>query len=381
MAIRTIRETGLPPTAYYAPEYKVVVEGQELDPEVKGDVLDLKVVMDMDQMTSFEFTVSNWDDKSLSFKYSDTDLFNVGNRLQIKMGYPDRMVSMVVGQITTLSPKFPENGSPVMHITGLDGMLKLRDRKPLPNDTKKFVDMADWQIAEIIAKRNGLESYVTREGEVHPLVVQKNQDDASFLKERAARNDRDVFVLTDPDDGKDTLFFVKPLDGRTADRTRMFVFEWGKSLCNFNPSMKLERQVGKVTVRGWNSKTKQAIVFVAGPENLPGAKGKGTSGPDKAAETLKNKEEAVVDAPVSSEEEAKNLAISLLTERAYEYITGNGQVIGLPDLRPGDNVELANLGVRFSGPYYVKKVEHTLTQNGYLTNFEVRRVFDGGLKK
>src|SRR5262249_40835691 len=152
-----------------------------LDPETKGDVLDVKVVMDMDQMTSFEFTVSNWDDKSLSFKYSDTNLFNVGNRLQVQMGYTDRMVSMVVGQITNLAPKFPENGMPVMSITGLDGMLKLRDRKPLPNDTKKFEQMADWQIAEIIAQRNGLDTYLTREGETHPLVIQRNQEDATFL--------------------------------------------------------------------------------------------------------------------------------------------------------------------------------------------------------
>jgi phage protein D len=378
MALRTIRETGLPPTAYYAPNYKVVVEGQELDPEVKGDILDIKVVMDMDQMTSFEFTVSNWDDKTLSFKYSDTTLFNVGNRLQVQMGYTDRMLSMVVGQITNLSPKFPENGMPIMQITGLDGMLKLRDRKPLPSDTKKFESMADWQIAEIIAQRNGLEPYVTKEGETHDLVIQKNQDDATFLKERAARSDRDVFVLTDPDTGKDTLYFVRPLDGRTADRTRIFVFEWGKSLISFNPTLKLDRQVGKVTVRAWDPVSKQAIVFTAGPETLPGSSGGGASGPEVAADALKGKEEVVVDAPVSSEQEAKDLAISLLTERAYEFITGTGQVIGLPDLRPGDNVELAGLGKRFSGNYYVKKVEHTLDAKGYVTSFEVRRVFDGG---
>ena len=381
MAIRTIREAGLPTTAYYAPDYKVTVEGQELDPETKGDILDLKVVMDMDQMTSFEFNISNWDDKKLTFKYSDTSLFDVGNRLQVQMGYTDRMVSMVVGQITNLSPKFPENGTPTMHITGLDGMLKLRDRKPLASDTKKFEKMADWQIAEIIARRNNLKPRVTKQGQTHKLVIQKNQDDATFLKERAARSDRDLFVLTDPDTGEDSLYFVKPLDGRTADRTRIFVFEWGKSLINFNPTMKLDRQVGKVTVHGWNAEKKQAIVFTAGPESLPGAKAGGTSGPEAAEAAMKGKEEVVVDAPVSSEEEAKDLAIALLTERAYEFITGQGQVIGLPDLRPGDNVELAELGKRFSGVYYVKKVEHTLNQNGYLTSFDVRRVYDGGKKK
>ena len=88
----------------------------------------------------------------------------------------------------------------------------------------------------------------------------------------------------------------------------------------------------------------------------------------------------MVDAPVLTEQEAQVLAIALLTRRAYEFITGQGQVIGLPDLRPGDTVELRNLGTRFSGEYYVKKVEHVLGANGYLTNFEVRKMVDGGTK-
>jgi len=68
----------------------------------------------------------------------------------------------------------------------------------------------------------------------------------------------------------------------------------------------------------------------------------------------------------------------LLRERAYSYLTGFRQVIGLPGLRPGDNIELQRLGRRFSGEYYVTKVEHTLGNSGYLTSFEVRSPSDGG---
>ena len=382
MPMLSMREAGVPPGEYYAPNYRLRVEGRELNPEVKGDVLDLKVVMDMDQMTSVEFTVSNWDDEHLEFKYSDTTAFNLGNRIQVEMGYADRLLSMAVGQISTLSPKFPENGPPTLHVTALDGMLKLRDRKPAEGEVTKYENMADWQIAQMVAERNGLASRVTEDGETHEEVIQKNQDDATFLRERAARSDRDVFIVTDPDTGDDTLYFVRPLDGRTTDRTRIFVFEWGKSLINFNPTLTLDRQVGRVTVRGWNPETKQAIVFTASHENLPGAAGSGggTSGPQVATQALNGKQDVVVDAPVASEEEAQELAVSFLTNRAYEFVTGSGQVIGLPDLRPGDNIELKGLGQRFSGIYYVKKTEHVLNQSGYLTSFEVRRMFDGGTR-
>ena len=379
MPQRSIKRSGLPSTDYYAPDYKIEIEGQTVDPETKGDILDLKVVMDMDNMTSFEFTVNNWDDKSFDFKYSDKKTFNVGNRVHVQMGYADGLRSMARGQITTLAPKFPESGSPTMAISGLDGMVKMRDRKPADDDVKKFVNMADWQIAQVIAARNEMSVRVTEEGEQHELVVQKNQDDAQFLMERAKRIDFECYVMTDPDSGEDTLHFVKPTDARSGDTVRLYTFEWGTSLINFTPQLTLSRQVSKVTVRGWDPRTKQAIVYTADQNALPGNSANGgTSGPQAAQENLRGKQEVVVDAPVTSQEEAQKLAESRLKEMAYEFITGTGQVIGLPDLRPGYNVELKGLGKRFSGEYYVKKVEHSLGGSGYLTQFEVRRVFDGG---
>ena len=111
---RSVLESGLK-TDYYAPDYRIEIEGQELDPKSKGDILEVKVVMDMDNMTSFELNVNNWDDKTFFFKYSDkpTDpkqvTYDLGNRVHVKMGYAGKLLSMARGQITTLAPKFPES--------------------------------------------------------------------------------------------------------------------------------------------------------------------------------------------------------------------------------------------------------------------------------
>jgi uncharacterized protein len=80
---------------------------------------------------------------------------------------------------------------------------------------------------------------------------------------------------------------------------------------------------------------------------------------------------------VMSEEEARRLAEGRLADRAYEYLTGRGRVIGLPDLRPGVNLFLVGLGERFSGRYYVTKATHTLGNSGYTTEFEVRSANGG----
>jgi len=386
MAERSVNQSGLP-TDYYAPDYRIEIEGQELDPKSKGDILEVKVVMDMDNMTSFELNVNNWDDKAFFFKYSDkpTDkkqvTYDLGNRVHVKMGYAGKLLSMARGQITTLAPKFPESGSPTISISGLDGMLKLRDRKPTDKDIKKFVKKTDSEIAEMIGQRNGLDVKVDKTPPPHDLVVQKNQDDAQFLMERAKRIDFDCYVQTAPKGGKDTLYFVKPTDGRSSDKIRMYEFEWGKNLISFTPQLTMARQVSKVTVRCWSAELKDLFSYTADAKDLPSSGGKGNSGPEAAEKDLNGKQEVVVDAVVTSQEEAKKLAITLLTERAYEFITGTGRVIGIPDLRPGDNLFLKNLGTRFTGEYYVKKVEHTLNSGGYMTNFEVRRLHDGEKKR
>jgi phage protein D len=371
---------GLPPTSYYAPGYKLEVNGQSLPAEVIGDVIEVKVVLDIENMSSFELNVSNWDDSRLQFKYSDTKTFDLGRRVHVQMGYADRLLSMIIGQISTLSPKFPETGSPTISISGIDGMLQLKDSKPKEGETKKYVDMADWEIAQSVATRNKLRCVVTAEGEKHPLVIQKNQDDAQFLKERAARIDFECFILTDQDSGRDTLYFIRPKDGRTSEKIRVYEFEWGENLIQFNPKITLSDQVGSVTVRGWDPRKKKAIVYTANPGDIKSGEGKGTTGADAAKKNLNNRQETVVDTHVATEEEARDLAKQLLQERANNFVTGTGKVIGLPDLRPGDNVTLKGLGDRFSGTYYVKKVEHVLNQEGYLSTFDVRRVSDGGVK-
>ena len=142
---------------------------------------------------------------------------------------------------------------------------------------------------------------------------------------------------------------------------------------SFTPTINLSDQVASVTVHGWDPDTKAPIVARAGPDDLPNQADAGESGPQVAQRTQAGKQDVVVDAPVTSQEEAAVLARSLLLRRAYKFITASGQIIGKPELRPGHNLDLSGLG-RFDGSYYVTRVEHQIDQNGYLTTFGARRM-------
>ena len=118
----------------------------------------------------------------------------------IELGYADKLVPVVSGQITSLSPAFPASSSPTIRISGTDGMQKLKDSKPRPGQQVYYKNKADWEIAEQVAQRAPNKMQVDipdKTGPQHPLVVQKNQDDASFLMERAKRIDYDCYVTSD----------------------------------------------------------------------------------------------------------------------------------------------------------------------------------------
>jgi phage protein D len=378
----------------YAPEFEVHIEGLQVDPTTKNDIIDIKVHRDIDEMSGFDLELNNWDDRNLKFKHSDSPQLQLGARVSVRLGYADKLLTVATGTVSTLSPKFPDAASPTISISGVDGLVRLKDRKPAENEEKIYRNVADWEIAVKIAQRNQLRFEVTEEGPTHDRVVQKNQDDASFLMERAKRLDFDCYILPDPQTGLETLYFIKPTDGRDGRPIRVYRLAYAPglttgptalpdglipNLIDFTPTLTVSKQVSKVTVRGWDPRTKQAIAFTATAENLPAGQNSadGQSGPEVAESTLGGRQEVLIDAPVTSDQEARELAISLLRERAYEFITATGRVAGLPELRPGDNLEIYGLGQRFSGAYFVKRVEHALNTSGFFTTFTGRRIHQG----
>ena len=397
----------IPPDAGYAPGFAVHVEGEPVDAPVQDDVLEIHVVLDLDQMASYDLTFNNWDDKLLRFKYSEseasTEVFKVSRLVAIQLGYAGKLVPVVSGPIISLSPAFPESGAPTIRISGTDKMQTLKDSKPRPGQSAFYQDKADWEIVEQVAQRASSNIRVhipDRTGVKHHLVVQKNQDDASFLMERAKRIDYDCHVTSNAVTGTQTLHFGPPADGRSGVPVRAFQLAYGPGLAaeeqrasqagtagagsaltpnliEFTPTLTAAKQVSRLTVRGWDPRTKKSIGVTATVDNLPSGQGGGLTGPAAATEALGAREDTVIDAPVASVEEARELAAALLRERAYQFITGTGRIAGLAELHPRDVLEIHGIGLRFSGNYYVTRVEHTLSASGFFTGFGARRIADG----
>jgi uncharacterized protein len=361
---------------YYAPEFVVRVGGQVVDPTTKGDVLQISVTLDEHNPASFSLTISDWDDVELTFKHSSSRRFDPGKEVTIDLGYASRLQRVVTGVITSLSPRFPESGSPTLTVAGQDLMRMMANRHPGDGDRKHYYERTDAEIAEEIAGRWKMKADVVPSAPRHPVVVQR-QEDAVFLMERAKRIDYEFFITLGTG-GEEILSFVPRRDGRDGRRLRVHRFVWGTNLMSFTPRLSATGQVSEVIVRGWDPRTKQPIVGTAKASDLPASAAADRSGPAKADSRTRK---IVYDAPVASVEEARRLAISMLMERANAYTKGTAQVIGQPDLRPNDTVEIGRVGCRFEGEYHVTKVVHTLGASGFTTSFDVDRPVEGECPK
>ena len=113
------RQSGVP-ESYYAPEFLIKVNDKVLDPVSKGDVLEIRVAMGLEEVTSVDVKFNNYDDTTFDLKWSERDELKIGNRLHVQLGYADRLVPIANVDITTLSPDFPSEGAPTMTVRALD---------------------------------------------------------------------------------------------------------------------------------------------------------------------------------------------------------------------------------------------------------------------
>jgi phage protein D len=145
----------------------------------------------------------------------------------------------------------------------------------------------------------------------------------------------------------------------------IYELTYGRSLIEFQPTLNLATQVGEVRVVSHHQENKEKITYTAKRKPIM------INGQTRFAKALKRQE--VVNKPVESKEEARQLATETLQRITRETITGTGSTVGLPDLRAGHMLKISGLDDLFTGLYFVTATTHTISDGGYTTQFECRR--------
>ena len=358
-------------TNYFAPAFQVQVNGSQLKADISMNIETITVTTMPDTLDTFSFTITNSLPTMRWTHTTDADLFREGNSVSIAMGYVDDLQGMIEGEITTISPTFPADGAPTVTIGGHTRLHRLRGT----NRTKSFQSTTDAQVVQQVAQANGLQAQADDTQVQYDYLIQPNQSDLEFLKQRAARIGFEVLVQ-----GK-TLIFRK-----AQDQTQMYTLVWAGvqqafasgpntlPLKSFAPQLNAAAPKSNVQVRGYDVSSKKAFVSSAGPSDQSGTMGGSQAGsqiPQSAYGTPRD--EVQVSSPMLSQEEGDQRAKATLNTKAMQTVTATAETIGLPDLRSGQLVQLVGVGLRFEGQYKITQATHTIGPSGYSTSLNMKR--------
>jgi phage protein D len=352
---------------FYAPAYAVRVGRNDLMRDHFVAVSQVEVELVLGAASRFSFTVPNsYSHKLHAFKTGTGDdvlsILTFGAEVEICMGYGDAKSTPTAmrGMITEITTSFPDGGSPELSVSGYDHGFAMTIGK----NSRTWKDRRDSDAAQEIASFNNLNATILPTKEKHPQIEQNQESDWEFLKKLADRNHYELFV-----DEQKTLHFAPPSDKATAIVRLLY----GQGLLSFKPEANLAGQIAQVEVYGWNPSTKETIVGRARAGEESGLSGKSAGQRLNTFVRDPSKQPTLrIRQPVFTQAEADARAKAALNERAKQFLTGEGETIGLPEIRPDRNVELDDLGSPFSKTYYIQQATHKIDASGYRTRFKVK---------
>lgn len=358
--------------ATYRSQFSLAIDGTAASEDLIADILQVSVEESLHQLSMFTLIISNnYFSGSSTATWTHMSKFAIGKKIKIGFtssttgdpNFDDASTAYILeGEITAIETDFTEEAKAPIIIRGYDVAHRLHRGRC----SQSFLDMTDSDIVKKLAGECGITlGTITSTTPVHKYVFQENQTNMEFLQERAARNGFELYMQ----DGE--LNFRKPTKGAELS------LKWLKDLSSFRIRVTGAEQVSSVEVRGWDYKTKKAIVSTASTEAVitSNTSGKGSASSTKFSSSPKM---IVVDQPVFSTAESDKIAQSLCDELGGEFVHADAKGTGNPLIRAGKVIKLTDMG-NYSGSYYVTETHH-LFQNGYYTtHFSVRGLRGGDL--
>jgi phage protein D len=284
----------------------------------------------------------------------------LGDEATISLAQSAATTQLVKGEVTSLEVEIEATGSYVV-VRGYDKAHRLHRGRT----ARSWTQQKDSEIATEIAEEAGLTANVEDSGSPHDYMVQPGISNWDFLVARATEIGYDLRAA----DGE--LHFKKPekaASGPSAGSLEQMPTKgqivYGENLVSLRSRVSAVDQVSSVEVRGWDPKTKKAIVSTANG---------GTTSASVGLDPASSGEGAFVraDRHFAAADSAQTAATALAQRIGSTAAEAEGTIDGDPALKAGDAVNVSGLGSPFDGKYVLASTRHVLDSYGYRTHFVV----------
>lgn len=346
--------------------FNLSIAGVPADPLLMADIRRIVVDTTMHMPSMCEIHIA--DDflpAAVAMKWADTPRFVIGMPITLTAGIvmPDALpVSLVPiplfnGEITAIDMQYNADGSAVLIVRAYDKTHRLhRGRK-----TKTFLMQPDNLIIQQVAAAAGVLGVVMPTGGPNQYVLQNNQTDMEFIRQRAALNGMDVMV--------DSLGILQVKKVGLPSGVPA-TLDWGDNLISFEPRISSMKMKTVAQAMGWDPLLKIPAVGVMAP--VP-ATAQGTTELDATLSmgVFGVAQDVVNDQPVDMDS-AMLLATARANAAMMNFTTASGVCLGHPLVRAGNMIIISGVGIKFAGNYWVTSARHVFDpDSGYTTQFDI----------
>ena len=128
--------------------------------------------------------------------------------------------------------------------------------------------------------------------------------------------------------------------------------------------MSLNKQIKKVTVRANNEEDPNKPI--EGKAVSVNTVGGGSKSATDVTKLVNDKmEKTIIDHSIKSESQAKARAQAELNKASIDFVSGECEMAGLPDLEPGKFVKVKDMDPDIDSDYLITGVIHTFNEDGY----------------
>ncbi len=344
---------------------------------------------------------------ALTINLSDPDkvfshAFQEGMTVEVDLGTVEEHSLLFRGRIYKVDGAFPRDEVPTLRLLAHDASMPMGLRRR----NRPWADMSLSDIVQTIAGDYFAPTNIVIDlGDEGDLFFQGNgirqreRTDLDFLNYLAQRYGCELYVM--PEEQGDTLYFASQYHimtsepevtvhhGRCNTANRLYSFEASTNVStiqlprvisgmDYESGAPTETQTSEVEQVGYLEDT-----FI--DENMTALLQRN---PDQASRL----QGLIAEAPIVHEELRTELGTverqampTFLTEEELRVIAsnqfstsihgmrGNGSTHGNPSIHANSVIDIADVGGRFSGTWYLSEVRHTLDAQGYQTDFECQR--------
>jgi phage protein D len=332
--------------------YTILIDGSEIEADLSRRVREVRIQNYLRLPDTCTLAASFPKGEDGQGEPIDQSPFDIGATLEVRLGAREELTTSTVfkGEIVTLEPRWGAGGVELL-VRAFDHSHMLMRRR----NVRTFQNQTSSDIVSKLLTEAGFQADCDPSGEPHEFVQQNNETDWEMIWRLA---DRSGMALV--------------IDGRSASLRKpsaenAIELEWPTTLRSFHPRVTAIQQVGEVTLRAQDPKTKQAIdVSVSSPQQVAQV-GVNRQTVVAAFEEAKTH---IATEPVKSQAEGTSVAQAKLDRLANAYVAIEASTSGNPKIKAGASVKISGVGEQFSGTYPVAQAVHVFRGGStYETSF------------